>query len=388
MNGDGDNAPDRAHAEGPRLPVRSLNAGAVLLGVAFIFLGLTFALWLFPIEPKTSSAGKSPEKRDAPKQVEAPPQSGPRILRGHDRLVGILHFSKDGSTFLSGDGGEILRIWDYYAGESLCKIDASGMGLRRAILTAGAPRVIACGRDPGIRMWSARTGRFLREFRGHAEVVTAVRQVPGKEQLLSASLDASLILWDMADGRILRRFGTARDAKDVAPQTLEDLAKLDGHFTWIRDVVVLPDGKRAISAGNDAVLFIWNVESGELIDRLIGHGGVIMGLALSPDGAYVASVSVDKAILVWDVENKKLLRRFEHQQERVPSLAFAPNNHVLAIGEAEGVVRFLDVISGAEAGRIALDDVEITSLAIHPNGEVVLGCGNGEIRIYPPIADQ
>src|SRR5579872_5370583 len=262
-------------------------------------------------------------------QTPSPHSSTPRTLRGHSHLVGIVDLSSDGATLLSVDLGGIIQVWDFHAGVPLTKIDASPIGLRRAVLTPNGENVIACGKDSAVQMWSSKTGKFVREFRGHTETVTAICCLPGGDQFLTSSFDVSIILWDIRKGDVIRQFGRASNATEVAPRSVEELAQLDGHFAWIRDLVVLPDGKRAISAGNDAVLLIWDVESGTLAGRLVGHRSVVMELTLSPDGRYAASSSTDKAIIVWDVEEARILQQFEHSRERAPAFAFATDSRSL-----------------------------------------------------------
>jgi len=316
--------------------------------------------------------------RDA--EVSAPTV---RILRGHRQLVAVVALACRGQCLFSADNVGEIRVWDFYSGETFTRIDARDLRLRRAILTPDGKHVIACGKDPAIRSWNGRTGEFVRDFRGHSAGVTAVRWIPGSRRFISSSFDSSLIIWDVDTGDIERRFGTAENAETVAPTTVEDLAQLTGHFTWIRDVVVLPDGKRAISAGNEGVLFTWNLETGTFVDRLVGHRTVIMGLALSHDGRYVASVGSDRELIVWDVEDGRLLRRWQHPREKLPAIAFTPDNRTLAVGGDDGILRVVDVQSAEERVQFEMGDAAITSLVISADLEAICGCADGLIRIQP-----
>src|SRR5712672_2894792 len=66
-----------------------------------------------------------------------------------------------------------------------------------------------------------------------------------------------------------------------------------GHLGTIRRMVFTSDGNRLISAGDDKVIRIWNIETGAIertIRGQIGDGtyGAIYGMAVSPDDKYVA----------------------------------------------------------------------------------------------------
>jgi WD40 repeat protein len=283
---------------------------------------------------------------------------------------------------MTADPGDIIRTWEYHSRIPLEKINSVGLTLRRAILSPDATLVIACGNDPTIRAWERSTTKFLRNFHGHTGGVTTVRWIPRTRHLISSGLDSSLIIWNIDSGELLHRFGTATNAAEVEPKTADDLRLLDGHFTWIRDVVVLPKGDRAISAGNDSVLFVWDLETTTLTDRLVGHLAVIMALALSPDGRFVASVGNDKAVFVWQIGGAKILHRWSQPLATPPAVAFSTDGSVLAIGGDDGVIRLIDVQSGDEMNQLTTEGVAVTSLAFSAESELVAGCGDGTVRIY------
>ena len=132
----------------------------------------------------------------------------PRILQGHGRLVGVVATSADGARLLSADSSDLIRIWDRHTGVPLVKIDAAGLGLRRAMFSRNSLYVLACGKDPAIRMWNTKSGEADREFRGHADTVSALRCVPGANHFISSSFDGSLVLWDVETGQMIRQFAT------------------------------------------------------------------------------------------------------------------------------------------------------------------------------------
>src|SRR3989442_1550397 len=77
----------------------------------------------------------------------------------------------------------------------------------------------------------------------------------------------------------LRR--TRRPAFVLTPQ-LE--RTLEGHQGIVIAVALTPDGRRALSAGDDARVRVWNLESGQLERTLEGHQGSVRAVALTPDG--------------------------------------------------------------------------------------------------------
>jgi WD40 repeat protein len=362
---------------------------AVIGGLVAILLAGWFSIapWRRWSDERQSPAAIDHESPTATAQHNSQDQnesrSTERILRAHHQVVAVVALACRGQCLLSADTEGNIRVWDFYTGELLTKFDAPDLRLRRAILAPDGKQVIACGNDPTIRVWSGRTGKVLRDYRGHSAGVTAVRWIPGSRRFISSSFDSSLIVWDVDTGDIERRFGTAENAETLAPTTAQELAQLGGHITWVRDVVVLPDGKRALSAGNEGVVFIWDLQSGTITNRLVGHQTVIMALALSPDGRHVASLSSDRELIVWDLEDSQLLCRRQHRHEKPPAIAFTPDGRILAVGGDDGMLSLIDIQSSAINQESEIADAAITALAFTADSDVICGCADGLIRIRP-----
>jgi len=62
-----------------------------------------------------------------------------------------------------------------------------------------------------------------------------------------------------------------------------------------------PDGKYIVFGGNDRIIHVCNAEDGSLVKKLEGHQGPIKILQFSPDGQWLASGSDDQTIRLWPV---------------------------------------------------------------------------------------
>jgi hypothetical protein len=74
-----------------------------------------------------------------------------------------------------------------------------------------------------------------------------------------------------------------------------------------------PDGRRLATAGRDRAVWIWDLATGQEVARLQGHTSYVWSLAFSPDGASLASGSGDFTVRLWDTAPLKT--RYQARRE-------------------------------------------------------------------------
>lgn len=63
-----------------------------------------------------------------------------------------------------------------------------------------------------------------------------------------------------------------------------------------------PNSARLATGGNDGNVYLWDVGTGERLDRFRGHTGQVTHLAFSADGNQLVSAATDGSIRVWDLK--------------------------------------------------------------------------------------
>jgi len=69
----------------------------------------------------------------------------------------------------------------------------------------------------------------------------------------------------------------------------------------VTSVAISPDGRWVAAGSLDTVVRIWDVSSGQLVERLRGHRDSVYSVAFTPDGKGLVSGSLDKTLKYWDV---------------------------------------------------------------------------------------
>src|SRR5262249_5328674 len=147
-----------------------------------------------------------------------------------------------------------------------------------ALVFASSQQLLSVSLDGTVKVWQALPGP-MRLLRGHTGPVVSLVISRDGTRLLSGSGwpqgAKSARVWDFQTGKELHVFRAQRQT--------------DKEPTQIHAVGLSPDGKRAVSAGFNGMVFLWDVETGKEQRRFQGHDGEINALDFSPDGRHMLS---------------------------------------------------------------------------------------------------
>jgi len=75
----------------------------------------------------------------------------------------------------------------------------------------------------------------------------------------------------------------------------------DPYAAAVTSVAISPNGQYVAAGSFDAVVRIWDVSTGQLVERLRGHRDSIWSVAFTPDRKGLVSGSSDKTLKFWDL---------------------------------------------------------------------------------------
>jgi hypothetical protein len=148
-------------------------------------------------------------------------------------------------------------------------------------------------------------------------------------------------------------------------------------------VVLLPDGRQALTDRGDGVLVLCDLETSRVVQAYRGHAGSILALALTSDGKRAVSAGTDGTLRAWDVAaGRELTCCSDLEKAKVGGLGLAPdgrhalcgfNERFLLVDVTVGkVVRQWAGPTGQVIQCLALSPDGRHALTGHPDGRVIL----------------
>jgi glucose repression regulatory protein TUP1 len=165
---------------------------------------------------------------------------------------------------------------------------------------------------------------------------------------------------------------------------------------------VSPDGKLVAAGSLDTMVRVWNVQTGQQVERLKGHKDSVYSVAFSPDGKSLVSGSLDRTLRVWDLTQTK--RAVEHppagskevekglgtcastlngHKDYVLSVAISPDGRWVVSGSKDRSIEFWDILSGQAQFMLQGHKNSVISIDLARSGGLLAsGSGDCHARIW------
>ncbi len=285
-------------------------------------------------------------------------------LGEHDWIVTCLAFSPDGRWLATGSQDQTVKIWEVAHRALITTLPAATGAVLSVAFTPDARQLVTGGLG-GTRLWSCDTWRETTNYPG--QIASVSRQRP-----LLATAEVSFLYWWQPPGLV--RVWNYQSGAQVfqAPNVARVFA-------------LSPDGNTLAVAGLEHDINLWDVNSGELRQKLLttnavrgmtyshnserliailrgsvpmvfgvspsavgtaqagrklwGHTMDVWGVDFSPDDALIATTSSDQTLRLWEADTlspRGTLRGHEHE---VWCVAFSPDGELLATGSKDQTIK-------------------------------------------------
>jgi WD40 repeat protein/serine/threonine protein kinase/DNA-binding XRE family transcriptional regulator len=284
--------------------------------------------------------------------------------------------SPDGRTAIRGSTDGIVTLFDVETGEIIHQLIDDQPIMAVTFSPDGQTALIGAGYrfaqkvEPGhIILWDVETGEEIRRFEGQPYVVFDVEFSPDGKRAISSGNGAIVILWDVETGQEIRRF--------------EDFfvdSEWPGESYW--DVEFSPDGRSILASYAQGPLIQWDAETGEQTNQLVGHVDTgAPGVTFNKDGQKAVSGGFDAQAILWDMEKGDVIRRFTNHAGSLGQVQFSPDDKLLLGSSSDGTSSLWDVETGDVLRRYG--NGWIMKFIFSENGRQALaGYRNGALELW------
>jgi WD40 repeat protein len=196
--------------------------------------------------------------------------------------------------------------------------------------------------------WTTPGGPLVQSVEAHERPANAVIILRDGRRAVSASDDRTLKLWDLETGRALRT--------------------LTGHSDSVSGVAATPDGTRAVSASRDSTLKVWDLTTGSELMTLQGHAAAVTGVAETGAGRLAVSASQDRTVKVWDLETGRAISSLEGHSDFVTCVAATADGKRAVSASLDNTLIAWDLTTGRSLRTLKEHSASVTGVAVTLDG--------------------
>jgi serine/threonine protein kinase/WD40 repeat protein len=261
----------------------------------------------------------------------------------------------------------ILRYWHKIAAVAVVLLMVSGLAIWQTQWGAGLlglmgnkSAVVECEGEQTLSSGAEGTLCILGHESG--EGVWGVAFSPDGRCALSCGDDGYVRQWDVATG------------KELWPSACQ----LNG--SALRDVAVSPDGRTALVAAFDSTVRVLDMKTGKQLRRFEGHKAKVHGVTFSSDSRLALSASgtsfpyreQDNSIRLWEVATGREIRQYQGHKGWVRTAVFSPDDRYVLSASLDRTVRLWDAQTGEEVRRFDGHDEGVLGAVFSPDGRQAL----------------
>ncbi|CAE8737155.1 unnamed protein product [Polarella glacialis] len=172
-------------------------------------------------------------------------------------------------------------------------------------------------------------------------------------------------------------------ATQTGPEPFTEVATLEGHTSWVFDVVFNPDGGLLASGSFDMTVKVFATSTWTEVTTLTEHTSWVRSVAFNPDGGLLASGSRDKTVKVFATSTWTEVTTLTEHTSSVRSVALNPGGGLLASGSVGKTVKVFATSTWTEVTTLTEHTSSVRSVAFNPDGGLLAsGSSDGPVKVF------
>ena len=337
-----------------------------------------------------------------------------RSLLNHTQRITSIAVASDGKSIVTGSDDETCILWDIESGKMLKKMYGNSRGVRDVKTTPDGKYALSNCYDDSCILWDLSTGLQVKKIKELKHGYSAVALIQNGNQALVGTYK-SLVIWDLkddypsgqpyewtninsvvipAEGKIaLSVTYTDNFVWDMNSGQLINLLRGDKYISEALDVT--PDGKIALTGDQDGNCILWDTRDGLQI-KMLGYnlnasykrGGMdyteepVMCIKITPDGKRALSGDIKGNCILWDIEKGKEMRRLKGKVSSISNIILSQDGRFAIIGRDKDCILW-DLNNDKQLIKLRGNKAGFNAMVLAPDGKVLItGSGEGGLILW------
>jgi WD40 repeat protein len=267
--------------------------------------------------------------------------------------------------------------------------------VRKSVFNRDGTRIATAGEDRMARIWDTATGRPVGEpMKADGAILDVAFSYDGRFLATAGNIGPATI-WDAGsasvagkpiadiagaplavafspDGRYLATGSTLGRAAIWDTRTREMTCKPLLHRIRAACVAFHPRGDILATGGDDKVVRLWKVPSGEPAAKDIQAGGIVNDLRFSMDGKYLAVSGQTGALIVCDARTGQVIGRPARYENAVWRSVIFPDSSRIVAGSWDRTARMWSLPAVEPVASMMRHSGNVWALDVSPDGQRIL----------------